>query len=186
MIFNFDWNVFLPLLKQFGLIVLGLTVYCVFVFSFYRRVSRTLIFEFKPVGEKKGFRAFLVHASYVAKYLFLGPLYLFVWASLLALLIFLMADSLAVLQCLYVSLGLLATIRITSYYNQDLSVDVAKIMPFSLLAVVLIDINKIRFDIFIEKLKEVPTIWQTAVMMFAVIVFLELLLRMYHALANRA
>ena len=84
--------------------------------------------------------------SYVGKYLILFPVVAFAWFVILATLLAFLAKQQSIESILLVAMAVLSAIRITSYYNEDLSRDLSKILPFALLAVFLIDLSYFSFS----------------------------------------
>ena len=108
------------------------------------------------------------------------PLFVFFWFSILSVMIILLSKTQAVGNILLVSMALVASVRATSYYNEDLSRDLAKMLPFALLGVFLIDIS--IFSIFesIAMIKTLPSMWRPMVYYLGFVIGLELLLRIIH------
>ena len=80
----------------------------------------------------RGLRVVLHFVFYVVKYLILFPIVAFVWFLLLTTLLAFLAKQQTIESILLVAMTVLCSIRITSYYNEDLSRDLSKILPFAL------------------------------------------------------
>jgi hypothetical protein len=78
------------------------------------------------------------------------------------------------------SIALVSGIRVAAYYNEDLSRDLAKMLPFALLAIFLINRSYFEFEISLELLKSIPEYWTLLVYYFVFIVALEFVLRILH------
>ena len=52
--------------------------------------------------------------------------------------------------------GIIVAIRLTAYYNEDLSKDVAKMLPFALLGLFLVDPSYFSIDYIIIKIYQLP------------------------------
>jgi hypothetical protein len=186
---DLSWPTIRAVLSGLGLFVLGMVVYCIFIFSFYKQVSKRLLFGFKEQDCSRSkhprFMKVWCRFTYALKYLFGAPVFLFLWFAFIAALLLLMQRDIPVNTALLIAFALLATIRITAYYDEELSIDVAKILPLALLALFLVDMDLIQLPIFVNKLKEVGLYLNTLVIYFLFTVVLELLLRVYDALANR-
>lgn len=186
---DLSWPVLKAVFNSFALFVVGMVLYCIFIFSFYKQVSKKLIFAFtdKDCRNSKYPRLmqFWCRVVYVFKYLFVVPLFLVLWFTVLALLLLLMQDGIPLETALLISMSLLATIRITAYYTEELSVDVAKLVPLALLALFLVDMTTLSVPAFWEKLQSLPVYLNTILIYFIFIVLLELLLRGYDAVASR-
>lgn len=163
-----------------------MAVYAVFVFTFYERVSRRLIFTFEVRGRAtQGFGLFWARTVYGLKYIFFAPLFLFSWFALLAGLILVMQASMPLQEGLLIGMAMLATIRVCAYYREQLAEDLAKILPLALLGIFILDRSGVDLDGFVMKLGDLPTLFGSLAVYFGFMVCLELLLRVYDAIANR-
>ena len=78
---------------------------------------------------------------------------------------------------LLVAMTVLSSIRITSYYNEDLSRDLSKILPFGLLAVFLIDLSYFSFFSTINALQQAFLSWEIVVYYLGFVIALEFIMR---------
>ncbi len=79
---------------------------------------------------------------------------------------------------LLASMAVVGAIRVTSYYNEALSTDLAKILPFALLGILLIDSSIVSLASSIEILKAALAQWETMLDYLIAIVLLEFALRL--------
>jgi hypothetical protein len=98
------------------------------------------------------------------------------------LLLFL-TQNLAIESVLSTSFAVIMAIRITSYYSEDLSKDVAKMLPFALLGIFLVDPSYFDFDITMSNINSLPSYVNIIVMFLILMIIVEWLLRI--ALAIR-
>jgi hypothetical protein len=163
-----------------------MVAYAIFVFSFYERVSRRLLFEFEVRGKSlAGFPLFWARTVYGLKYLFVAPLFLFSWFALLAALVLLLQSSMPLEEGLLIGMSMLATIRVCAYYKEQLAEDLAKILPLALLGIFLLDRSLVNLATFMAKFDDLPLLLTTLATYFAFMVVLEFVLRIYDAFANR-
>ncbi len=133
----------IDLLSPVAVYVLGMAVYALFVFKFYRFVAARDMFALDlsryEESRVRWLRAVLHMVMYVAKYIILFPVFAFFWfAALTAILAFLSKDQ-SFAEVLLMALATVAAIRVTAYYSEELSRDLAKILPFAVLGLFLID-----------------------------------------------
>ena len=130
-------------LEPLALYVIGMAVYSVFVFNFYRFVAQRDMFSIDLSRyEESRFRAlrnFLQFIMYVLKYLIVFPLFAFFWFAVLTAILVVLSPGREVSEVLLIALATVSAIRFSAYYNEDLSRDLAKILPFALLALFIID-----------------------------------------------
>ena len=169
-------------LKPLLVFVFGMVVYSVFIFRFYRFVASKDIFEFDLAKyEKSSFRAVrvLLHVIfYIGKYLMLFPLLAMFWFLVLTVLLAFLSKNQAINTVLLVSMAVVSSIRVTSYYDEDLSRDLAKILPFALLGVFVVDLSYFRIADSLTSLQLATAEWETIVYYLAFVVILEFVLRL--------
>ena len=133
----------LQLLGPVAIYVLGMGLYAIFVFKFYRFVAaRDIVSLDLSKYEESRFRfvrGFLQLVLYGAKYIILFPACAFFWFAVLTLILAFLSKERPLQEVLLIALATVSAIRVTAYYNEDLSRDLAKILPFAVLAIFLID-----------------------------------------------
>ena len=138
----FSWTELLSTIKPLFFYVLGMSVYCIFVFMFYKFISRKELFELdlnkhnqsKLASLRKSFSVLY----YAIEHVIVLPLIAFLWFLIIGGMLALLSKNDTVDHVLLVSAAVVATIRITAYYNEELSDEVAKILPFALLGIYLV------------------------------------------------
>ena len=86
---------------------------------------------------------------------------------------------------LLVSIALVSTVRIAAYYNEDLSKDLAKMQPFALLGIFLIDISYFSFSASLEVIKQIPSFWKIMIYYLIFAIVLEFILRIGSGIIRR-
>ena len=171
----------LTALRPLALATIGIAVYGIFVFNFYRFLARKDIFKLDLDKYNHTTRP-LVHKTfasvlYVVKFLIVFPAFVFFWFVVLAFLLSLMARNQSVDSILLAAMGVVGSIRICAYYNQTLSTDLAKILPFALLGITLIDRSLVNIPTPSANLEEAVEYWETMVYYMAAVVMLEMIMR---------
>jgi hypothetical protein len=168
--------------------VLGMAIYAVFIFNFYRFLGRKNIFELnldKYQQSRFQFPRVMLHLIfYVIKYLMVFPFVAFAWFVILTVLLAFLAKEQPIDRILLVSIAVLSAIRITSYYNEDLSRDLAKMLPFALLGVFIIDLSYFSIPGSIGALQQVMTQWESIAYYLIFVMGLELVLRITSPVMN--
>ena len=132
---------FQTFLNLFLLVVL-IVIYCVFVWKFYRFIGTRNIFEFDLNKHNKATHPLLVKlitgGFYLLEYIIILPFLIFFWFAIYTFfLIFLIEEAATVKIILLISAVSIAAIRMATYipnYGENLAKDLAKILPFTLLA----------------------------------------------------
>lgn len=171
-----DWIEVYGILKPLILFVIGMLVYSVFIFKFYRFLGRRDIFEMN-LKKKYGVGKFLGVIWYGIEHILLFPLFVFIWFMVVSGLLMVLAKNQTASGILLISMALVATVRITAYYHEDLSKDLAKMLPFALLGIFLVDISYFSWSGSFELVKQIPSLWKTAGYYLGFIIALEFVLR---------
>jgi len=164
-IFRGDFSSFLPLLY----LAISIAIYSILIWHFYRFIARRDIFKFSP---KK-----YVRAIAFLKYSFLFPLVAVGFFAGFALMLLFLAKDLEIATVLSTSFAIIVAIRITAYYNEGLSKDVAKLLPLVLLGVFLVDPSYFRWSDIISKIDSLPEFFTVCIQFILLIMIAEWILR---------
>ena len=161
----------------------GIAVYGIIIFHFYRILAKRDIFginlaQYAPT--KSGFigRVFSV-ILYGIKYLILFPILTFIWFSILSILLLAMSRSQSLETLLLVAMAIVASARVTAYYNEDLSRDLSKMLPFAMLGVFIIERTLISPESIVANISEIPSLLPTILSYALFTVIIEFILRTY-------
>jgi len=119
----------------FLLFVIGIAIYALFVWYFYRYISKRDLFpKFFYILEKeeKPTKAKLV--IFATIYLVSFPIIISLWFIVLAFFVYLIGEGMPMYLAIFVSMSIIAVVRILSYYREDASKEVAKMIPYAILA----------------------------------------------------
>ena len=123
--------------------VLGIAAYAVFIFRFYRFIASRDMFALDLSSyEQSRFvwvRRILHVIMYTLKYLIVFPAFAFFWFAILTFILALLSKERGISEILVIALATVGVIRVAAYYSEELSRDVAKILPFAVLGLFLID-----------------------------------------------
>ncbi len=167
-------------LEPLILFLAGMIVYSLFIFKFYKFISRRDLFKIgKESGHSKAGK--VVHAL---KYIFLFPVAAFLWFLVISVLLSILSTVLTIGNIFMISMALLSTIRITAYANQDLSEEIAKIVPFALLGAFLLDITSFSTSAVFKVVEQLPSTKFTLIYYFGFIFAVEMLLKILLYIKN--
>ena len=123
--------------------VLAMALYAIIIFKFYRFIAGRDIFSLDLSGNDASrvpvLRDLLSLIGYVIKYILLFPAFAFLWFAALTVMLAFLSEDRALSTILILALATVSAIRVCAYYDEDLSRDLAKILPFAVLAIILID-----------------------------------------------
>ncbi len=165
------YNLILPLL----IYTLLIAIYAVFVWIFYKSLSKRDLFKINLFGGG------ISKAGYVLKYLIIFPIMTFLWFGILALILFFLSKVLTTESILLISIALIAAVRTTAYYREELSIDVAKILPLGLLAIFIVDPTLFSLDVVYQRFVELPSLGIQLFNYLLFVILLEWFLRTFYA-----
>ena len=100
--------------------------------------------------------------AYVVMYGGIFPVLAYPWFCVLVILLAFMYNSKTPDDLLFISVAVLAAVRVTAYHNPDLARDIAKILPFGMLGVFLINLGDFDYGKSITLLEQAATHEQQA------------------------
>lgn len=183
---SLSFSEYVTMLKPLVLFILGMVVYSVFIFKFYRFLARKDIFSINlekySTSKHKFIRKGVSVLLYMLKHVLIFPLFVFFWFGILFSLLVFLSKTQTVDTIMLIAMSIVAAVRITSYYNEDLSKDLAKMLPFALLGIFLVDISYFNINTSIEKIMQIPSMWKTLIYYMVFVISLELVLRVLYSI----
>lgn len=163
-----------PDLVPFLYLAITIAIYSILIWHFYRFIARRDCFKLTTNKHVKliGF----------LKYFFLYPFVAFLFFTGFSLMLFFITKEYEPGQILTTSFALIIAIRITAYYSEDLSKDVAKMLPFALLGVFIVQASYFEFDSIIDRIYEMPSLINQMIQLLFFIVLIEWVLRILLAI----
>jgi hypothetical protein len=154
-------------------------LYSIFVWKLYRFIATKNFLGgfFDQYTEGKG--AASTKFLYFIEYIILSPFLIFFWFSAFALFLIFLTENFSVPAILTVSTVVIAAVRMTAYYNEDLSRDLAKMLPFTLLAIAMITPNFFDMERVISQISQIPIFFNSFIAYLGFIFLLELTLRFF-------
>jgi len=154
---------------QIFYLVISIAIYSMLIWHFYRFIARRDCFKINMKNHPKliGF----------LKYFFIYPFVAFLFFTGFSLLFLFLTRDYNILGVLSTSFAVVVAIRITAYYNEDLSRDVAKMLPFALLAIVLISPSYFIYKELVETIYSLPEFFAVSLRFVLFIILTEWMLR---------
>ena len=169
---------FLVFLAVYAIII---TIYSIFVWKFYRFMAKKDVIElnlWKYIKtEENIIRKFVASVFYIVEYIIVIPFLVFFWYAILSLFFLVLAKEQTLANILLIGMSIVAAVRITAYFNEDLSKDIAKLFPLTLLAVFLMTPNFFSVNTLIDRIKEIPDFLYQMAYYIIFVVILEIILR---------
>ena len=161
--------------------ILLIVTYSVFVWKVYRAVARKDVLSlnlqqynsFEHPTIEKMWAAFL----YFIEYLLIFPFLIFFWFAVFAFVLLVFSNDLNVHQVLLLSAAVVGAIRVCAYYKEDLSREIAKLLPFTILGIMILTPGFLSIERAINTLAQAPDFIVSVGYYLAVIIGLEIVLR---------
>ena len=150
-------------------LVISIAIYSIIIWHFYRFIAKRDCFKISDWKYPKvvSFLKYSCFFPFIAIIFFLG----------FSMLLLFLTRSIEVGMVLSTSFAIILAIRITSYYNEDLSKDVAKMLPFALLGIFLVDPSYFNFDVTVSNINSLPQHVNTIVVFIFLMIIIEWILR---------
>jgi len=155
-------------------LIIMIAIYSIVIYHFYRYVARRDCFK-ESKGKLTKTKGFL-------KYTFLYPFIAVIFYMGFSLILISLTkgdetSGFSISNVLSISFGLVIAIRITAYYTEDLSKDVAKMLPFAILGVFLVDSTYFSIETVSERITSLPQYINVIIQFVFLIIIVEWILR---------
>ena len=149
-------------------------------YIYYKQLARRDLFEIPKLNLKSKFANVLDRIIYFLKYLFIFPIYSFIWFLVFSFLLFVLSKSRPIEDILFLGIIVVAATRIGAYASEKLAEEMAKLLPLTLIAIFLIDPKAVTIETisssFPVLLQQIPRVPKYLLFIIAV----EWLLRIWH------
>jgi len=172
-------------LPQLSIFLIGVLLYVLFIWMFYRTLSKRDLFKLKEYFGDSKLESLEEKILYILKYLVIFPIYTFFWFILFSLFLFILSKIPEIATILQLSFAIVSSVRITAYVNEKLSEDVAKLIPLALLAIFLTDPTFFDIDIFILRVTNLPTLQIEVFGYIVLTIAIEWILRIAYNMKSR-
>ena len=165
-----------------GIFIVLVTLYAIFIWKFHRFLGKRDLLELNlnqyntsdhPVGNK----IFAV-LLFIIEYIIILPIVVFFWFVVMALILLILAQDQSISNILLISAVIVGSVRISSYYKEDLARELAKLFPLTILAVAVSTPGFLDFENTISKLSVIPSLFSQVIVYLFVIAILEFFLRL--------
>jgi len=167
-----------------SLYMIGMVVYAIFIWHFYRFISKREIIPIKFNRDESKTKKSVKIATYAASHAFLFPLIISVWFLVYAFFMFILSKEMPTGVIFLIAITVIGATRITSYYKEDLAKDLGKLLPFALLGVFLTSSslyadtsNFFSLEDLQKRLSELPLFLSKGIEFVIIISSIEVLLR---------
>jgi len=175
---------------NFLILVLLVALYAIIVWNGYRFISKKDPLELNLSQYNKSTNPLsakiFAGIFYFIEYLIIIPFVIFGVLIVFTVFIIALSPNENIAQILIISSTIIAAIRLTSYYKENLAQELAKILPFILLATFILNPSLISQSDHLEKiisqLVQIPLLFGKIWIYFFFILILELVLRFFDSI----
>ena len=163
-------------------------VYSVFIWKFYRFMAERDIIKLNlkqySNTERPELGKFYEVLLSTFEYLIILPFLVLFWFSVFSIFFLLLSENQNAEQILLITAAIIASTRVSAYISESLSKDIAKIFPFTVLVLFLLDPNFFKISSFFDKIIQIPTLFDK-ILVFVIFIFaVEFTLRVIYSLAS--
>ncbi|MBS3071003.1 hypothetical protein J4407_01745 [Candidatus Pacearchaeota archaeon] len=184
--YNIFLSTFPTFLQQFinlFLIVFIVVVYFVLVWKFHNFIATKNVInlnlnQYNQV-EHPSLAKFLAGSLYLVEYIIILPFVIFFWFSVFTFFLVLFTEDLSIGTTLIVSATLVSSIRMIAYYREGLAKELAKLLPFTILAISFLNPNFFHVERLVGQLIQIPDFFSQILIYFVFIIILETILRFF-------
>ncbi|MCK5149870.1 hypothetical protein KAJ87_03000 [Candidatus Pacearchaeota archaeon] len=167
---------------NFMILVLMVVIYSIFIWKFYRFVAKKNILGLDLNKYNKSnhplLTKFFAGLLYLLEYIIILPFFIFIWFSVFTLFLVFLTE-LEIQTLLIISATIIAAIRMTSYYKENLSKDLAKLLPLTLLAVSIINPGFFDVERILSNFSQIPQFFSNITYYLIFIFLIEIILRLF-------
>ena len=163
-------------------------VYSVFIWKFYRFMAERDIIKLNlkqySNTERPELGKFYEVLLSTFEFLIILPFLVLFWFSVFSIFFLLLSENQNAEQILLITAAIIASTRVSAYISESLSKDIAKIFPFTVLVLFLLDPNFFKISSFFDKIIQIPTLFDK-ILVFVIFIFaVEFTLRVIYSLAS--
>ena len=178
-----SFDMALELIQPAIAFALVLAAYTMTVFYFCRFISKRDVIRFQYAGLRSlvarntTLRVLLLSWIWSVRYGVLFPLVAYGWFIMLTAMLSILYNSRDPAQLILISMSVITAVRVTAYLDEDLSRDIARILPFALLGLFIASFNDIEIGATVRLLRESVQEWERLIYYWVYVILQELVLR---------
>ncbi len=116
---------------------------------------------------------------YFLEYIIVTPFFIFLWFSVITFFLVLLTENIDIQRILLIAAIVVSAVRMSSYYSEDLSKEIAKLLPFNLLAIAILTPGFFDFNRIISNFSNLAAFFDNVFIYLLFIAGLEILLRFF-------
>ena len=165
-----------------------ISIYSIFIWKFYTFLASREIIQLNLKQYNYSNHRILekVYAIilFTLEYLIILPFLVVFWFAILSVFLLVLSESKNTEQILLISAAIITSTRITSYVNEDLSKEMAKILPFTVLAAFILGSSVINASDILTKISNIPSLFGNILIFLIFIFFIEFIFRCLYSIVE--
>jgi len=165
------------------LLVFLIFVYSVFIWKLYRFISKRDILNVDFDQYRRQSVPFIEKVLsglfYFVKNIVIFPILVFFWYVIFTFFLIFLTEGVDITKILLISAIIIAAIRATAYYKENLARDLAKLLPLTLLGVYIIQAVAFDFGAVLTNISQIPSLIPKIAIYYLFILALEIILRFF-------
>lgn len=165
------------------LFTLLLFIYVVLIWKMHKFIAKKNIIELNLKQYNKSEHAFwkklVAVALYLIEYIVILPFLIFFWFTIFTVFVMLLNSDIPINTVLIISAVIVGSIRATAYYKEELSRELAKLIPLNLLVISIFRSKLISIEGIISQFSQIPNYLLTIPYYLGFIIVLEIVLRTF-------
>lgn len=170
-------------------VVIIVSLYAIFVWKFYKFLAKRDLLELNLKQYNNAnhptINKVIALLLFIAEYLIILPIVTVFWFFVMALLLFFLAKDLPAGNILLISGSIIGAIRLTSYYSEDLSNDLAKLFPFVILSIALVTPGFFNISDTFSKFGDIGGLITNVAGYLLILIVFEFVLRMLYLIVAK-
>lgn len=163
-----------------------IVIYSIFIWKFYRFMAERDIIKLNlkqyTSSDHPELEKFYEVLLSLLEYAVILPFLVLFWFAVFSIFFLFLSESQSAEQILLITAAIIASTRIAAYVSENLSRDIAKIFPFTVLVLFLLDPNFFNLDVFFDKIIQIPSLFSNILIFIIFIFAVELTLRAFYSL----
>lgn len=165
------------------LLIIAILIFVIFVWKLGNFISKknTLELNLKQYNNSNHpvFSRILSAILYVLEFIIIMPVVTFFWFAVFTIFLLFMSEGIPTTTILIISATIVAVIRMTAYYNQNLSKNLALLLPFNFLAISMVKSGFFDFERVTSQISQIPQLFSNIIAYLIFIIILESVLRFF-------
>jgi len=175
-----------PELRGFvGLFILSMIIvaYSIFIWKFYRFIATKNLIKlnlnrYNTTDHPTLFKL-VASGFYLLEYLIILPFLVLFWYGVFTIFLIILTEGLSTGGVLLVSATIIASVRLTAYYKEDIAKELAKLLPFTLLGIAITKPGFFDVTRIFTHIKGMPAFFDQVFIYFIFILIIEVVLRLF-------